>query len=49
MWAGTVKKNRARADVPIGTEHWLEKQRSLWERRLEQLDVYLMTLKEQSQ
>lgn len=30
-------------------EHWLEKQRSLWERRLEQLDVYLITLKEQSQ
>ena len=28
-------------------ENWLCKQRSLWERRLDQLDDYLVTLKEQ--
>ena len=27
-------------------ESWLAKQRSLWERRLDQLDEYLLTLKE---
>ena len=27
-------------------EHWLGKQRALWERRLDQLDAYLMELKE---
>jgi DNA-binding transcriptional ArsR family regulator len=28
-------------------EHWMEKQRALWERRLDQLDGYLEQLKEQ--
>ena len=28
-------------------EDWLAKQRSLWERRLDQLDDYLIQLKEQ--
>jgi DNA-binding transcriptional ArsR family regulator len=28
-------------------EDWLSRQRSLWERRLDQLDDYLMQLKEQ--
>ena len=28
-------------------EHWLERQRSNWESRLDQLDTYLNTLKEQ--
>jgi len=28
-------------------EHWLSKQRTLWERRLDQLDEYLLKLKEQ--
>ena len=28
-------------------EHWLEKQRAHWERRLDQLDAYLIQLKEQ--
>jgi len=28
-------------------EDWLGRQRSLWERRLDQLDSYLMTMKEQ--
>lgn len=27
-------------------EHWLDQQRSLWERRLDQLDEYLVALKE---
>ena len=27
-------------------EHWLNKQRALWERRLDQLDDYLLELKE---
>ena len=29
-------------------EDWLSRQRSLWERRLDQLDEYLITLKEKS-
>jgi hypothetical protein len=28
-------------------EDWLGKQRSLWERRLDQLDAYLINMKEQ--
>jgi DNA-binding transcriptional ArsR family regulator len=27
-------------------EHWMERQRALWERRLDQLDEYLHTMKE---
>ena len=27
-------------------EHWLDKQRSIWEKRLDQLDSYLVDLKE---
>jgi len=27
-------------------EHWLAQQRSLWERRLDRLDAYLLTLKD---
>src|SRR5688572_9266495 len=27
-------------------EHWIEKRRTLWEQRLDQLDNYLQTLKE---
>ena len=35
------------APQPLKTaEHWLAKQRTLWERRLDQLDSYLQTLKE---
>src|SRR5688572_29396722 len=29
------------------TEHWLTKQRSLWETRLNQLDAHLATMKEE--
>jgi DNA-binding transcriptional ArsR family regulator len=28
-------------------EHWLERQRAHWEKRLDQLDTYLSTIKEQ--
>jgi DNA-binding transcriptional ArsR family regulator len=34
--------------APLETaQHWLADQRDLWERRLDQLDDYLITLKEQ--
>ena len=29
-------------------EHWMVRQRALWERRLDQLDTYLQELKEQT-
>ena len=29
-------------------EHWMTRQRSIWERRLDQLDAYLTTLKDPS-
>jgi DNA-binding transcriptional ArsR family regulator len=29
-------------------EHWIEKRRMVWERRLDQLDKYLKTLKEKT-
>ena len=36
------------APQPLQTaEHWMTAQRALWERRLDQLDSYLTTLKEQ--
>ena len=30
-------------------EHWMVRQRTMWERRLDQLDTYLKTLKEPKQ
>ena len=30
-------------------EHWMVRQRTMWERRLDQLDTYLKTLKERKQ
>jgi len=46
------KKGRVRtyrlAPQPLqAAEHWMAKQRALWERRLDQLDTYLDELKEQ--
>ena len=38
----------ARAGAPAQAEDWLAKQRTLWERRLDQLDRYLLELKEKS-
>jgi len=48
------KKGRVRTYrlVPVRlkvAEHWLDRQRALWERRLDQLDAYLMDLKENQQ
>ena len=45
------KKGRVRtyrlAPQPLqAAEHWMAKQRALWERRLDQLDTYLLELKE---
>jgi DNA-binding transcriptional ArsR family regulator len=45
------KKGRVRtfrvAPRPLKTvTHWLDRQRSLWERRLDRLDDYLQTMKE---
>ena len=34
--------------VWFAAEDWLSKQRTLWERRLDQLDEYLVNLKEQN-
>jgi len=46
------KKGRVRtyrlAPQPLqAAEHWMAKQRALWERRLDQLDAYLDELKQQ--
>jgi DNA-binding transcriptional ArsR family regulator len=43
---GRVRTYRL-APAPLkAAEHWMVKQRGLWERRLDQLDSYLMDLKE---
>jgi DNA-binding transcriptional ArsR family regulator len=43
---GRVRTYRlAHARLQIA-EHWLSKQRSIWERRLDQLDAYLLEMKE---
>jgi DNA-binding transcriptional ArsR family regulator len=46
------KKGRVRtyqlAPKPLeAAEHWLSKQRTIWERRLDQLDDYLMQMKKE--
>ena len=49
-WITTTKTGRVRT-CRINPEaldragHWLERQRRLWERRLDQLDAYLLKLK----
>ena len=50
----STKKGRIRTyqlDAPKmkSAEDWLARQRALWERRLDQLDAYLLKLKEQQQ
>jgi DNA-binding transcriptional ArsR family regulator len=43
---GRVRTYRL-APAPLkAAEHWMVKQRGLWERRLDQLDSYLMELKD---
>jgi len=43
---GRVRTYRLAARRLRVAEDWLSRQRSLWERRLDQLDAYLMELKE---
>lgn len=44
---GRVRTYRLTPEPLKSAETWLEKQRSLWNRRLDQLDSYLADLKEQ--
>ena len=45
--AGRVRTCRLAPRPLAAAEHWMEKQRAHWERRLDQLDSYLTNLKEQ--
>lgn len=44
---GRVRTYRLVPSKLESAEHWLGKQRSLWERRLDQLDAHLATMKEE--
>jgi DNA-binding transcriptional ArsR family regulator len=44
---GRVRTYRLSPQPLRGVEHWLDRQRALWERRLDQLDEHLETIKEQ--
>ena len=44
---GRVRTYRLTPRPLITAEGWLQKQRTIWNRRLDQLDFYLMDLKEQ--
>jgi DNA-binding transcriptional ArsR family regulator len=43
---GRVRTYRLVQEPLNAAEHWMVEQRALWERRLDQLDRYLLTLKE---
>ena len=45
--AGRVRTCTLRAEPLAAAEHWLEAQRSLWTRRLDQLDRLVLQLKNQ--
>ena len=45
--SGRVRTYELSAKPLKTAENWLAKQRALWERRLDQLDSYLTTMKEQ--
>ena len=45
--AGRVRTCTLAARRLAAAEHWMEKQRAHWERRLDRLDSYLSNLKEQ--
>lgn len=47
--AGRVRTYQLAPKPLQAAEHWLERQRSSWERRLDQLDSYLVDLKEKKQ
>jgi len=42
---GRVRTYRLASERLKLAEHWLARQRTLWERRLDQLDAYLMIMK----
>lgn len=44
---GRVRIYRLTPQPLRAVESWLEKQRTMWNRRLDQLDTYLVDLKEQ--
>jgi len=44
---GRVRTYQLQPKPLQAAEHWMAKQRALWERRLDQLDTYLDELKEQ--
>jgi DNA-binding transcriptional ArsR family regulator len=44
---GRVRTYRLSPRPLQAVEHWLDRQRALWERRLDQLDDHLRTMKEQ--
>jgi len=46
---GRVRTYKLDAAQLHTAEDWLARQRTLWERRLDQLDAYLLKLKEQQQ
>lgn len=43
---GRVRTYRLSPRPLQAAEHWLDEQRSVWERRLDQLDAHLETMKE---
>lgn len=43
---GRVRIYRLSQQTLQVVEHWLDRQRALWERRLDQLDIHLQTMKE---
>ena len=45
--SGRVRTYRLSPRPLKAAENWMAKQRALWERRLDQLDSYLQTMKEQ--
>lgn len=46
--AGRVRTYRLVPASLAPAEHWLSRQRALWERRLDQLDEHLKTMEEQA-
>ncbi|MBL8019287.1 MAG: helix-turn-helix transcriptional regulator [Leptospirales bacterium] len=46
--SGRVRIYHLTPEPLVKAEGWMEKQRNMWERRLDQLDAYLMELKERT-
>ena len=46
--SGRIRTYRIAAEPMKLAENWLAKQRTLWERRLDQLDDYMIELKEKN-